>query len=364
MPPGRKITPTPVTGGLTVQQLVDNHFNAYNAGRLREACKIFTEKVCEDDVTVGLTISGAMTPAGLGYSTVVPLIEAGLVDWIVSTGANLYHDIHYSLGMELFAISPQVDDVQLRDEKIIRIYDIVFDQSVLLDSDAFLRKVMVAPEFQHKMGTSEMHYLLGKYVREAEDAIGSKHRSILSSAYANAVPIYTSSPGDSTLGMNVAALKLAGYQLEMDVESDVNESTGIVHLAKSTGGKSAVVIFGGGSPKNFALQTEPQMQEILNIPERGHDYFIQFTDARPDTGGLSGATPSEAVTWGKIDPDQLPDTVVCYTDSTIAWPILATYALSAGKKRPLKRLYDRRGEIMDRLKKAFEANQNQTESAD
>src|SRR5258708_29940060 len=353
---GRKITPTPLRAGLTVTQLVDHHFNAYNSGRLREACHIFTNKLCEPDVTVGLTISGAMTPAGLGYSTVVPLIEAGLVDWIVSTGANLYHDIHYSLGMELFAISPQVDDVALRDEKIIRIYDIVFDQAVLLDSDAFVRKVMVAPEFQRKMGTPEMHYILGKYVREAEDRIGSNHRSILSAAYANAVPIFTSSPGDSTLGMNVAALKLAGNKLEMDVEGDVNESTGIVYRAKASGGKSAVVIFGGGSPKNFALQTAPQMQEILNIPERGHDYFIQFTDARPDTGGLSGATPSEAVTWGKIDPEQLPDTVVCYTDSTIAWPIMTAYALDAGRQKPLKLLYDRRIEIMEHLHKAFEAH--------
>src|SRR5690242_3744907 len=201
MPLGRKITPTPITAGLTVQELVDHHLSAYNAGRLREACQIFANKVLDEDVTVGLTISGAMTPAGLGYTTVVPLIEAGLVDWIVSTGANLYHDIHYSLGMELFAISPQVDDVQLRDDKIIRIYDIVFDQSVLLDSDAFLRRVMVAPEFQRKMGTAEMHHLLGKYVREAEDRLNSGHRSILSSAYAHGVPIYTSSPGDSTLGM-------------------------------------------------------------------------------------------------------------------------------------------------------------------
>jgi len=361
MPPGRRIVPTPIGPKLSIIDLVDHHFNAYNSGRLREACKIFANKVCEPDVTVGLTISGAMTPAGLGYSTVVPLIENGLVDWIVSTGANLYHDIHYSLGMELYAISPQVDDVALRDEKIIRVYDIVFDQSVLLDSDAFLRKVMVAPEFQHKMGTAEMHNILGKYVREAEDSLGSGHRSILSAAYACGVPIYTSSPGDSTLGMNVAALRLAGNKLEMNVELDVNETTAIVYDAKSSGGKSAVVIFGGGSPKNFALQTEPQMQEILNIPERGHDYFIQFTDARVDTGGLSGATPSEAVTWGKIDPEQLPDTVVCYTDSTIAWPILTAYALSSGKKLPLKRLYDRRTEIMNKLQKAFEAN-NATET--
>src|SRR5258708_4349817 len=359
---GSKIPPTAIVAGLTVTELVDLHFSDYNSGRLREACHIFSNKVCEPDVTVGLTISGAMTPAGLGYATVVPLIEAGLVDWIVSTGANLYHDIHYSLGMELFAISPQVDDVALRDEKIIRIYYIVFDQAVLLDSDAFVRKVMVAPEFQRKMGTPEMHYLLGKYVREAEDRIGSNHRSILSAAYANAVPIFTSSPGDSTLGMNVAALKLAGNKLEMDVEGDVNESTGIVYRAKASGGKSAVVIFGGGSPKNFALQTEPQMQEILNIPERGHDYFIQFTDARPDTGGLSGATPSEAVTWGKIDPEQLPDTVVCYCDSTIAWPIMTAYALDAGRNKPLRRLYDRREEMMQRLQEAFEANNVQEKS--
>jgi deoxyhypusine synthase len=357
MPPGRKLTPMPITAGLTVQQLVDHHLMAYNAGRLREACLIFANKILgSEDVTVGLTISGAMTPAGLGYTTVVPLIEAGLVDWIVSTGANLYHDIHYSLGYELFHISPQVDDVALRDEKIIRIYDIVFNQNVLLESDAFLRRVMAAPEFQRKMGTSELHYLLGKYVRAAEDEIGAPHRSILSTAHEYAVPVYTSSPGDSTLGMNVAALRLDGGKLELDVESDVNESTAIVHGAKASGGQSAIVIFGGGSPKNFALQTEPQMQEILGIPERGHDYFIQITDARPDTGGLSGATPSEAVTWGKIDPEQLPDTVVCYCDSTIAWPIMTAYALSAGRKRKPKRLYEQRGELMDRLRQAFIAN--------
>jgi deoxyhypusine synthase len=357
MLPGRRLTPNPITAGLTVQQLVDHHLMAYNAGRLREACLLFANKIlADDDVTVGLTISGAMTPAGLGYTTVVPLIEAGLVDWIVSTGANLYHDIHYSLGYPLFHITPQWDDVALRDEKIIRIYDIVFDQSVLLESDAFLRKVLVAPEFQRKMGTSEMHYLLGKYVRAAEDEIGAPHRSILSTAYQYGVPIFTSSPGDSTIGMNVAALRLDGNGLELDVEGDVNESTAIVHEAKASGGRSAVVIFGGGSPKNFALQTEPQMQEILGIPERGHDYFIQITDARPDTGGLSGATPSEAVTWGKIDPEQLPDTVVCYCDSTIAWPIMTAYALSVGRKRAHKRLYDRRAELIEKLRQAFLAN--------
>jgi deoxyhypusine synthase len=356
MPLGRRLTPTPIIPGLSVQQLVDQHFAAYNGARLREACHIFASKILADDVTVGLTITGALTPAGLGYSTVVPLIEAGLIDWIVSTGANLYHDIHYSLGFELYGASPHVDDVRLREEKIIRIYDILFDQDVLLKSDAFLRRVMTAPEFQRRMGTAEMHYLLGKYVRAAEDELGAVHRSILSAAYMCGVPIYTSSPGDSTLGMNVAALRLDGNALQIDVEHDVNESAAIVYAAKASGGRSAVVILGGGSPKNFALQTEPQIQEILNVPEAGHDYFIQFTDARPDTGGLSGATPSEAMTWGKIDPEQLPDSVVCYCDSTIAWPIATAYALSAGKRRPLRRLYDRRAELLAALQAAYETH--------
>jgi deoxyhypusine synthase len=110
-----------------------------------------------------------------------------------------------------------------------------------------------------------------------------------------------------------------------------------------------VLICGGGSPKNFALQTEPQIQEVLGIDEKGHDYFLQITDARPDTGGLSGATPAEAVSWGKIDPDRLPDAVVCYLDNTVALPLLTAYALAKHKPRKLKRLYDRRDKMMQRL---------------
>jgi deoxyhypusine synthase len=133
------------------------------------------------------------------------------------------------------------------------------------------------------------------------------------------------------------------------VNADVNETAAIVLDGKRRGGKSAVVIFGGGSPKNFMLQTEPQIQEVLGIEEKGHDFFLQFTDARPDTGGLSGATPAEAVSWGKVDPDRLPDAVVCYTDSTISLPLLTAYALSKHEPREPKRLYRRRGEMMQRL---------------
>ncbi|MFI5210119.1 MAG: deoxyhypusine synthase family protein, partial [Gemmatimonadales bacterium] len=174
-------------------------------------------------------------------------------------------------------------------------------------------------------------------------------RSLLSAAHSLEVPIYTSSPGDSSIGMNVAEQALAGSQLRFDVSADVNETASIVLEAKRNGGKSAAFIVGGGSPKNFLLQTEPQIQEVLGIDERGHDYFLQLTDARPDTGGLSGATPNEAVSWGKIDPDQLPGTVVCYLDNTVSLPLLTAYAVARRAPRPLKRLYRRREAMMERL---------------
>lgn len=346
---GRKLDPHPIGPGLTVRDLVDHQLYAYNAARLREACQLFARTIAEPDVTIGVTLTGAITPTGLGTAALVPLIRAGLIDWMVSTGANLYHDMHRSLGFALYNTSPHTNDLALREQQIIRIYDILFDYEVLFKSDEFVRQCVSGPEFQRTMGSAELHYLLGRYTQARERALGTEYVSLLTTAYECGVPIYTSSPGDSTLGMNIAALELRGNRLKFDVERDVNETTAIVYDAKKRGGKSAVVIFGGGSPKNYILQTEPQIQEILGLEEKGHDYFIQFTDARPDTGGLSGATPSEAMTWGKVDPEQLPDTVVCYVDSTIAMPILAAYALDVAGARPLKRLYDRRDALLSAL---------------
>jgi deoxyhypusine synthase len=154
--------------------------------------------------------------------------------------------------------------------------------------------------------------------------------------------------------MNIAALALDGNKLVLDPNQDVNETASIVLDAKRGGGRSGVLILGGGSPKNFMLQTEPQIQEVLGIDEKGHDYFLQITDARPDTGGLSGATPAEAVSWGKIDPDRLPDAVVCYLDSTVALPLLTSHALARRKPRSLKRLFARREAMMKRLRDEYE----------
>jgi deoxyhypusine synthase len=362
---GGRIDPRRIDGRETVPDLIDGTFLAYNAARLREACHLFTSKMLEPDVTVGVSLTGALTPAGLGMAALIPLVEAGFIDWIVSTGANLYHDTHFGLGLSMHRGNPQASDVVLRAEGVVRIYDIFFDYDVLLSTDAFFRQIIRAPEFQRPMSSAEFHNLCGKYVRERERALGLSYKSLLSAAYTAGVPVYTSSPGDSSIGMNVAALALDGNACTIDPNQDVNETAAIVLGAKrgdwvpdratadGQGGRSAVVILGGGSPKNFVLQTEPQIQEVLGIDERGHDYFLQITDARPDTGGLSGATPAEAVSWGKIDPDRLPDAVVCYLDATVGLPLLASYALGRHPPRPLKRLYERRGSMMQRLRDEY-----------
>jgi deoxyhypusine synthase len=293
-----------------------------------------------DNTTVGMSLSGALTPAGLGVSALVPLLEAGFVDWIVSTGANLYHDTHFALGMDMHQSRPGLDDLALRAHQVIRIYDIVFDSENLFGTDRFYRTLCRGEAFQKTLGTAEFHYLVGKYLAAREDELGGKRRSLLAAAYRCGVPVFTSSPGDSSIGMNLAALQLEGSALRIDPLRDVNQSAAIVYAAKKAG-PSAVLILGGGSPKNFILQTEPQIQEVLGLKESGHDYFLQITDARPDTGGLSGATPQEAMTWGKVDPDRLPDTVTCYLDSTVALPLLTVYALATRPARPLRRLMDR-----------------------
>jgi len=350
---GQRIDPKPITGRETIPELVDNAFLAYNAGRLAEGCRLFAERMLEDDVTVGMSLTGAMTPAGLGMSTIIPLVEVGFLDWIVSTGANLYHDAHFGLGLAMHRGTPFADDVELREEGVVRIYDIFFDYEVLLSTDAFIREVSAAPEFQRPMSTAEYHYLLGGYILQREKALGLSRKSLLGVAHHCGVPVYTSSPGDSSIGMNVAEQALTGSKLRFDPSADVNETSAIVFDAKTHGGKSGVLIIGGGSPKNFVLQTEPQIQEVLGISEKGHDYYLQITDARPDTGGLSGATPSEAVSWGKVDPDKLPGTVVCYVDNTVGFPIVAAYALARRKKRRLRRLYDRREQLMRQLTDAY-----------
>ena len=355
---GKEINPGPIGPDTTITELIDSAFEAYNAARLREACHLFVRKMLADDVTVGLSMTGALTPAGLGMSCLIPLIEHGFIDWIVSTGANLYHDAHFGIGLSMHRGRAGVSDPELRREGVVRIYDIFFDYDVLLTTDHFFREVIKAPDFQKSMSSAEFHYKIGSYIDQREQVLGQETKSLLAMAHRHKIPIYTPSPGDSSIGMNIAAEALDGNELRIDVSLDVNETAAIVLDAKRSGGHSGVLILGGGAPKNFLLQTEPQIQEVLGIEEKGHDYYLQITDARPDTGGLSGATPGEAVSWGKVDPDQLPDAVVCYTDSTLALPLMTAYAVANHPPRQPRNLYPRLPEMLEALRAEWEAVKN------
>lgn len=347
----QQIDPKPIQKKMSIKELIDSCFFAYNSARFKETCHLAEKYFKDETVTIGMTLAGALTPAGLGPSAIVPLIEAGYLDYIISTGANLYHDLHYALKYPLFHSQPNQNDIKLRENGIIRIYDILFDASVLYDTDAFVRDILTTKPFQKTMGTSEFHYLVGKAANQVEEQLGTQGSSILASAYRNKVPIYTSSPGDSTFGLNLAAQNLLGESIcQIDPSIDVNETSAIVWNAQQNEGKSAVVIAGGGSPKNFALQTEPQLQEILGLPARGHDYFIQFTDSRMDTGGLSGATPSEALSWGKIEVESLPNTIVCYGDSTIYLPLWTSYIFESIGYRKKKELYTKISSMIEKLR--------------
>jgi len=334
------------TGSVEIRRLVDEGFQAFNAGRLSEACRIFTNRMLDSahDTTIGLTMAGALTPAGLG-GCVIELMGRGLVDFIVSTGANLYHDLHFALNFTLRRGSPFIDDVELHDAGIIRIYDVLFPAEVLLETDVYVREFLVRSGFSRGMSSAEFHYRLGcDLIDRIPDC--SEH-SVLAKAASAGVPIYTSSPGDSSIGMNIAYNALInGSGFMIDANRDVNEVCAIV-LA---GEKNGCVILGGGSPKNFYLQGQPTLWEVYGIPKGGNDFYIQITTDQVVWGGLSGATPSEAVSWGKVNPGMLSDTVVAYCDSTIAFPLFCEYVVGAPNgRRPLKRLVHRREELMAAL---------------
>jgi deoxyhypusine synthase len=369
---GRRILPAALTGREKLTAMVNDVFLAYNAARLREGLQLFTRKMLKPDVTVGMSLAGALTPAGLGPSAIIPLMNHGFVDWVVATGANMYHDMHFAFNLPMHRGSHAVDDTDLRRTGVTRIYDVLFDyEDVLMETDRRLREILVRPEFQKEMGTREFYCYLGKILDEHERQNNIGQVSILAAAYRNGIPVFTSSPGDSTIGMNVAGLELlaesAGMQdrfkLKINPSIDVNDSTAIILNAKKyENGKTAVLLIGGGSPKNFMLQTEPQIQEVLMIPEAGQDYDINVTDARPDTGGLSGAPPSEAVSWGKIDPSRLEDTVTAYLDVTAALPLMAAYVIQTARPKKLKRLYDHGQELHEKLMKSYLENNREVEA--
>src|SRR6188508_1931168 len=345
---GRPIRYYRPRGSADIKHLIDEGFQAFNAARLGEACRIFTDKMLlpEYDTTIALTLAGAMTPAGLG-GCVVELMERGLIDFVISTGANLYHDLHYALNFTLRRGSPFLDDRDLYAAGVIRIYDVLFPATVLLETDEYIRAFLKRSGMNGPVSSAEFHYRLGQDLIKQRP--GCEEYSVVARAAALGVPIYTSSPGDSSIGMNVAWHELMnGSKLMIDPNIDVNEVCAIILAGK----KNGCVILGGGSPKNFYLQGQPTLWEVYGIPKGGNEFFIQITTDQVVWGGLSGATPSEAVSWGKVNPGVLPDTVVAYCDSTIAFPLFCEYAVgSKYGTRKRKNLYHQREALVADLRR-------------
>jgi deoxyhypusine synthase len=345
---GQAIKPKKIKKNLRITELVDNYFQAYNSARLNEACRLFAQKMLnsQHDVTIGLTLAGAMTPAGMS-GIIVSMMEVGFIDFIIATGANLYHDIHFALNYELVKGDFQADDTKLFDLDIVRIYDVFLEEKMLLGTDQYIRELIEDASFPKKeMSTSDLHYLIGKHLLKKSP---TPEVSILAQAAKHNVPVYTSSPGDSSLGMEIARYSLEQPDLKFNPSLDVLETTAFVAYAKENG----AILVGGGSPKNFYMQTQPMLWQFLNMSRGGHDYFIQITMDSPQWGGLSGATPSEAISWGKINREELQNTVVVYSDSTIAVPILFSYVFDNCNPRKKKELFLKKDLLVEKLKEEY-----------
>src|SRR5918996_745046 len=342
---GKKIEPPNIHSGMTVSQLIDFFASTgYNARRLAEAAEIIKDMI-DTNSTICLTLSGAMTPIGLGKS-IGTMIEHGFIDWIVTTGANVYHDMHFAYGLPIRQGYFEVDDDILYSKQIVRIYDVYIKEIETLQTQDYIVQNEIkkkSNEIPKVASTADIAYVLGKATKE-----NSKYpeKSFLVSAYQQNVPIYVPAISDSSIGLNMLPLLFEGKEIFPNVILDVAESAAILWKSKRSGG----IELGGGVPKNFFQQTGPALYQILKLKDGGHDYVIQITDARPDTGGLSGATIQEGKSWGKIKTSHR-NNVIVYGDSSICFPIIGAYVFSECKKRPTKRLYSKKNAWVEEMKK-------------
>lgn len=338
----RTVHPSAIRGNERPAEIIADKFPAYAGRNLRVAYELMRATV-EQGAATFLTLSGAMTPAGLHASSIIPLIERGLIDVITTTGANLYHDAHRVIGHAVHEIDPNSGDLAMRKARIIRIYDLAFPEEALLDSDRLFSAIISKPKFQKRMTTPEFHRLLGEEMAALEDALGVTEPSLLSTAYRHDVPIFVGAVQDGSIFLNVVKLKaLLGdaFSCEIDPIADVFEMAAVQHYAeKKLGKKLAVWMFGGGVPKNYTLQGEPLLSQIFDVPTPGFDIDVQICVDVSDNGALSGATAAEGHTWGKTSAESVEKgSVYCRADVTLAVPWL-TYALLSDpkmKKRGLR----------------------------
>jgi deoxyhypusine synthase len=352
----RSVTPRPITGREKPTELLDSAFPAY-VGRQERTGYQLMRRSFDEGASVFLTMSGAMTPAGLHHSCLNPLIERGIVSALTTTGANLYHDAHRVIGHAIREVNPDAGDLQMRLARVIRIYDLGFWEEALLDTDRLFSAIIRGPEFQRKMTTPEFHYLLGKAVHGIEKQLGVKQPSLLATCYKYAVPIWVGAVQDGSIFLNVVKLRRllgAEFKFELDINDDVYSMAAMQHFCRHNFEKKlAIWILGGGVPKNYTLQGEPLLDQILGVPTTGFDIDVQFCVDPVDNGALSSAPAGEGHTWGKVSVEAVETgSVYVHTDVTAVFPWLTHALLSDPKvKRPHQRLMDRMGEAVAFLDK-------------
>ncbi len=342
-----------ISGRESPAEVIGSFFPAF-VGRQERTAYDLMARAMDEDYAIFLTLSGAMTPAGLHQSCLIPLIERGLVDCLTTTGANLYHDAHRIIGHRIREIDPNAGDLALRLARIIRIYDLGFWEETLLETDKLFSAILRQAEFQRKMTTPELHFLLGKYIARIEEALGVTSPSLLATCYRRSVPVFVGAVQDGSIFLNIVKLKRLfpdDFKLEIDVNDDVYEMGATQHFClRGLKKKMAVVILGGGVPKNYTLQGEPLLDQILFVPTDGFDIDVQFCVDPVDNGALSSCPASEGHTWGKVSPEGVARSVYVHTDVTAVFPWLTHALLSDAKRRRThRRLYDHRAKALSLL---------------
>ena len=275
---GKMIEPLKLAGQERLDKFVENILSnsGFNARRLGEACRLY-RKMLRNNTTVALTLAGAMTPIGMS-GPLIDLIEKGFVDLIISTGANIYHDLHRAFDLPVIQGDFKADDSELKEAGISRIYDtFIEDGSTLMATDKIILEAFDQKQNTVPLSTADFHDILGKKVLEEAPY---PEKSFLATAVKRRVPVYTSSPGDSSIGMNLVVYHFFGGKVLVDPFLDIIETTALIRYADQNG----VIIIGGGAPKNFYLQTQPTLWQILREETPGHDYFIQLTTDSPVWG--------------------------------------------------------------------------------
>ena len=344
----RPLVHTPVTEVQHLDALLEQCLPSFGGAFLRRTWQLLDEAIGRG-VPMTLAISGPVTASGQHLAWLNPLLDTGWFCLLSTTDAVCYHDGHRSLdgaGQTPFHEVPIFgDDAGLRDDRIIRITDIGFDEDLLLGQDEFLTRCLSLEEFQRTMTGTEMRYRLGRLYAEQEARSGAP-QGLLALCHEKAIPIFVGAPSDGSIFLNSMKLWAAAragdapYQFELDLHAEVFESCAyhLWGLRQTEAGALGTLILGGGVPKNFNLQPEPALSQVLGLEDiRGYLYDIQITTAPVTEGSLSSCPPAEAVTWGKVDKDEYRSTCESLSaDYSIVMPFLAKALLE--KRARLERL--------------------------